>query len=406
MKRQWIYLIGGVLLAVAICLAVFLPKEPGPSTDPTGSTGSTGLPHGSSTNPTNSSGQVILGEDAAVRLFVCGREDHAALEALAAQYQAQSGISCQIVTGNLENMMESEEMPTIFCIHSQTEAEKWADRMLDLTGSAVLEALLSQAFALKLNEKPVAVAMEVECYGLIYNAALLAQAGYTRSDITDLASLQAIAGYITGDRKMLGFDAFCQADWSDTVLTRYLAGISADPAEIRSFFDLYISNSTAKGNPLEQFVAGEVVFYVGGLWEYDQIAALGLNNLDVLPLYTAAGGGFHCTSDFYWCVNSAAPDAQVAASLDFLRWLVTAGEDGAAPADSLNTLLPFADTDGARTAFDRLLRKYLAEETVYVRWEIAEDLTAEALSNLTLALSEYAENATEENWAVVVSLLK
>lgn len=402
MKRQWIILLGSVLLAIAICLAACGGD---PTTAPS-TTGTTGRPNGSSTNPTNSSSQGILGEDAAVRLFVCGREDRAILETLAARYQAQSGISCQIVTGDLENMMESEDVPTIFCIHSQTDAQKWADRMLDLTGSAVLEALLSQAFALKLNEKPVAVAMEVECYGLIYNAALLAQAGYTRSDITDLASLQAIAGYITGDRKMLGFDAFCQADWSDTVLTQYLAGLSTDPAEIRSFFDLYISNATAKGNPLEQFVAGEVVFYVGGLWEYDQIAALGLNNLDVLPLYTADGGGFHCTSDFYWCVNSAAPDAQVAASLDFLRWLVTAGEDGAAPADSLNMMLPFADTDGARTAFDRLLRKYLAEETVYVRWEIAEGLTAEALSDLALALSQYGENATEENWAAVVSLLK
>lgn len=402
MKRQWIILLGSVLLAIAICLAACGGD---PTTAPS-TTGTTGRPNGSSTNPTNSSSQGTLGEDAAVRLFVCGREDRAILETLAARYQAQSGISCQIVTGDLENMMESEDVPTIFCIHSQTDAQKWADRMLDLTGSAVLEALLSQAFALKLNEKSVAVAMEVECYGLIYNAALLAQAGYTRSDITDLASLQAIAGYITGDRKMLGFDAFCQADWRDTVLTQYLAGLSADPAEIRSFFDLYISNATAKGNPLEQFVAGEVVFYVGGLWEYDQIAALGLNNLDVLPLYTADGGGFHCTSDFYWCVNSAAPDTQVAASLDFLRWLVTAGEDGTAPADSLNMMLPFADTDGARTAFDRLLRKYLAEETVYVRWEIAEGLTAEELSDLALALSQYGENATEENWAAVVSLLK
>lgn len=401
MKKPWIILLCCFLLAAVMCLSVSWPRRPGQMTGPGG------IPT-FPTRPTESgdtSGTEPVRE-AAVRLYVCHLDDSEKLEILARQYQDLTGISCQIVTGNLQALMESQEAPTIFCVHSQREATQWADRTVDLTGSAVLEALLSRDFALEMDGKPLGIPMGVDCYGLIYNAALLAQAGYTRSDITDFASLQAIAQYITQDRKVLGFDAFCQPNLEETALTEYLMGISRDSDEIRGFFDLYISNDTATGDPLEQFVAGEVVFYVGGVWEYEQIAALGLSNLDMLPLYTPAGGAFQCIVDGYWAVNAAADANEVVASQDFLGWMVTAGENGTAPADSFDTLLPYADTNGAGTAFDRLLRKYLAGESLSVRWEIAEDLTQRDISNLTVALSRYVKESTDDNWAVITLLMR
>lgn len=400
MKKPWIILLCCFLLAAVMCLSVSWPRNPSQTTQPSGTptvpTGSAG----SSTNGAEPS------REAAVRLYACDLEDRESLEELALQYEELTGISCRILTGNLEALMEGDEAPTIFCVHSQQEVEQWADRMLDLTGSAVLEMLVSPEFALTIEGKPLGVALDAECYGLIYNAALLARAGYTRSDITDFTSLQTITEYITRDRKVLGFHAFCQANLEDTVLARYLAGLSNDPADIRLFFDSYLANATVQGDPLEQFVAGKTVFYVGGVWEYEQIAALGLSNLDILPLYTPGGGSFHCFDAVYWCVNAGALEEDIAAGLDFLNWLVRAGENGSAPADRLDALLPFTGVKGAGTAFERLLKKHIAAEPVRLRWEIAEGMTAEELSDLTLALSRYADQATDENWEAVASLLQ
>lgn len=400
MKKSLIILIGCIFIAAAMCLVVSWPRDPGQTTGPSGTVDPT-------TNPTGSSEPfgTVPDKNAAVRLYICQRDDRAALEALVLQYSQQTGVACQIITGDLTNLMAGEAVPTIFCVHSQEVAQQWEEHMLDLTGTSVLEALLAPDFVLQMDGRPVALAMDVECYGLIYNAALLAQAGYTRSDITDLESLQAIAGYITTDRKVLGFDAFCQLDPEDQILTRCLLGLSDDPDEIRGFFDLYLSNATGKGASLEQFVAGEVVFYVGGLWEYEQISGLGMNNLDILPLYTTTGGALQCVVDDYWAVNATAAAEEVEASLELIRWLISDGEDGVAPAESLDWLLPFADTEGAGTAFDRLLRKYLSAEKIAVAWEIAEGMTEKDISNLTVALSRYAEERTDDNWAAVALLM-
>lgn len=405
MKKHWILITIVAILAVVICLSVIFFRDIGPS----GTTGPS-FPHisrptgtTSSNDPTSPS---FTDPEAVARLYLCGQEDPAAYEALAARYTAATGGQCEIVTGDLEALLENENAPTIFCTHSSDQAAHLAGYMLDLTGSAVMEALYSPDFALYREQIPVALPMDLEGYGIIYNASLLAQAGYTRSDITDFASLKAIVEHISADKKVLGFRPFCKADLGDTVLVEYLAGIPQTPQAVRSFFDLYIANSTTSGDPLTQFLAGKTVFYVGGTWQYDAISDIGINNLDMLPLYTADGGSFQCVCQNWWSVNARAAERDIQASLGFLQWLVQADESGTAPVDSLGWLSPFADATAVSNSFQRLFRKYIATEEVSLRWNIVEGMTAKELADLTAALASYAASPNDDTWAQVAVLLE
>ncbi len=396
MKKQWLILLGCFLLAMVMCLTVSWPETQHESTVPS-----------VSTRPATGSTSGTDGQDPGeVRLYLCHWEDREAFEDLAQQFTELTGVPCRILTGDLAVLMASDTKPTIFGIHSREEAEQWEGSMLDLSGSPVLEQLYADAFALYMDEKPVSLAMDVTGYGLIYNASLLAQAGYTRTDITDYSSLRAVVEYITMDYSVLGFQAFGAADAGNNALAAYLAGISKDPAQIREFFDLYRNNAIHGGDSLARFAEGQTVFYVGGIWEYDGIADLGSHNLDIMPLYTAVGGSFHCVCDTYWSINAQVSQADIQASLDFVNWMVTAREDGSVAVDSLGWLAPFADATGSDNALERLFRKYIATEAVTVRWSVSENMTEQALSQLAAAIAAYAVEGSDEAWAAVEALLK
>lgn len=404
MKKRILVLIICLAAAAAMCLAVSRWPTTGSNNPTTDSTADSREPSGP--RPTGNGGSTApVVTPPEIRLYVCPAEDTALYEDLAAQYAALTGTAVTIVTGDLQPLMDSDTPPTIFCLHSQQEAQQWQDHMYDLSGAPVLEQLYNPNFALTENGKPLALAMDVTGYGLIYNAALLGKAGFTRSDITDFASLRAITQHITEDRKTLGFYPFCTPDLHNTVLTEYLAGISEDPAQIRSFFDLYRNNATASGDPMAQFVSEKIVFYVGGVWDYDRISQLGIHNLDILPIYTTDGGSFHCTSSTYWSVNAQSSDADIQASLDFLNWLVTVDENGNVPVDLLGWLSPFRNATAAEDAFQRLMRKYIAEEPVTLRWEIAPGMSEQELTDLAAALSAYMASPSDDTWAAVAALL-
>lgn len=400
MKKQWFICLGCFLLAALLCLAVSWPRDSSgtglPVIIPTRPTKPTQTTQPSSTEP-EAPGQV--------RLYACGREEVAVYEALALQFTEQTGVECEILTGELSALMESDTAPTVFCVHSREEAAAWAGNMLDLTDSAVLSQLYSGSFALEMGGKPVGLAMDLEGYGLIFNAALLAQAGYTRTDLTDLASLQAAVAHITSDRNVLGFRAFGAVE-TGAGFAAFLSNAGRSSDQIRQLLDLQIENSKTSGDPMKQFVAGQTVFYMGGISDYGAVADMGIHNLDILPLFTEDGGTIHCLCDTYWCVNALSSAADTQVSLDFLQWLVTAGESGAAPVDTLGWLSPFADANWAENAFERALRNHIAQEPVRLYWRFDEGGTPLQWTQLSDAISAYAAKPSDETWAAVEALLK
>ena len=393
MKHRLLILAICFVVAASMCLTVSLVTryqsglgDFGPSTKP-----SLSLP-GESSDKTP--GQV--------RWYVCHREDRAVCQALAQRYTEETGVAVTVVSGALQT--QGQEAASLFCIHNAQTAAQLQGDLYDLSDSGALSALYNPDFALMADGKPVGLAMDVEGYGLLYNAGLLASAGFTRGDIPNFASLQADAQHITQDQKMLGFAAFCAPNGQDLAQAAYLLGMNQSTAQLRDFLKLYTENTTVFGTALEQFAAGKAVFCLGGTKDYAAIAQIGIHNLDILPVFTPDGGSFHFICDTYWSVNAHAGAADIQASLDFLQWVVTADSEGAAPVDSLDWFSPFADAVVAEDPFQKLLRKYMASEPVTVRWEIAA-VSDQDLADWAQALAAYLATPSDHTWAAVEQLL-
>lgn len=389
MKKAWIILAICTVLALGLCLLVSWPDAQG---DPV-VTLPTIRPHTRPTDTTGTTAPEVPGE---VRLYVGGEAEQEAYPLLAQRYTQELGVAVTLV--------EDAAEATVFVVRSQEELAQWQGKLQDLTGAAVLEQLCNPAFALTQDGVPVGVALDVTGYGLIYNKDLLAQVGFTRTDITDFTSLKVAVELSYTERFRLGFYPFGDMDLDGSAFAQLLAGMGEDPAQLRSFVDLYLQNDTPTNPGKELFAAGKVIFYAGGIWEFADLAAVGSHKLDMLPLYTPGGGGIHCISKAYICVNSQAKQQDLEASLAFLDWLVTA-QDGVAPVDSLGVLAPFRDANYAADVYHRILRGYLATDPVLVRWEIAPGFDEEKLQNLTDALNTYCAAPNNDNWAAVEALL-
>lgn len=399
MKKRLIVLLICLVVSAAMCLLVSLQPH---SSGPEDTEGSPTLP--SRPDQTHTHTQIPV-PNHTVRLYICDREDPVVYEALAQRYTALTGIDCEILTGDLDALLDGEGAPTIFCLHSQEAFQQWQSFFYDLTDAAVLDKLYSDSFALKVEGRPVALAMDVTGYGIVYNAALLARAGYTRSDMTDLETFRQVLEAITASQKALGFAAFSTPSFSNTDFIALLVGSSQNPDHIRATLDMILANDAA-GDALDRFVEEKTVFFPIGAWDYETFSQIGFHNLDMLPFYSVDGAAIPCICGHYWAVNGYANPEDIALTLDFLQWVVTAGEDGIAPVDSLGIVSPFEDAAYGADVFTRLLlRKYIATEPVTISWSIAHGMTKKELNNLSIILEVYIANPSDDTWKAVVKLL-
>lgn len=408
--KKWIIELCSIAVVLAVLAAVLLDgrEELSDSTQP---------PAQATAAPTV---PAYLGE---VRIYQCDPQKDDAWKAIAEQYTMQTGVRVTIMTVQsddcadaLAGYMQQTGAPTIFCLHSSADALLWEDHCLDLTGTRIVSHLQNDAFALRDGEAILGVAAEMESYGLIYNAQLLARAGYTASDITDLTALRDIAQDITANRRTLGFSAFVSPDLRSTAhrsMLCLLAGVSNDAAAVRSIVELYAANcaadvadfsQTTAQDALDDFLSGKAVFYPGGTWEYEKFDTIKDYNLGFVPIYTAdttneTGLDHLCTR--YWCINSQTSPLDQAASLSFLNWLVTAKEDEAAPADALEQLMPYRMTRYTANALEQLALESLRKGVATVREDPCGALSTALLEQLGDALAAYAASPTQELWDLV-----
>ncbi len=400
----------GLTLALLL-LAACTPTAPSAGTGSSATAGSSPLPPLTTQTPT-AYPTIPPEERGQVRLYTCNSELYDIYTRLAADYTKVSGVEVSVILGQgdcreaLQAAMDGENAPTIFCLHGAEDLNYWQEALYDMTGSAVVSQLSSLAFAQKLDDKILAVAADVQGYGLIYNASLLAKAGFTRSDIKDFAYLELVCQRIS--TKKPGFSAFSALDFSDP--GHYgngcmLSGISADAQELRSFLQLYLAHDKASTDPLSQFLTEKTLFYLGGTWDYDRVAALGDNKLDILPAFSVSGGSLRCNVSLAWGVNAHVGEKDIRQSLDFLRWLVVAGPDGSAPVDSLELLAPYRAASYYGNKLEEKLRDYMSAEPVSVDWNCCGYLSDDQLQALSSALSTYVKSTTDENWQKVESIL-
>lgn len=411
MKKR-IYICGAVVAAVLILVLALLPR------DQQDSTPTTDAPTAPSATTPEEKGKVVI--------YQCDPQLAAAWKALAQSYTAQTGIPVTIVSDtsgscdDLPGRMESDNAPTVFCLHSREDLKKWQSACLDLTGSAIANALCSQDFALKTDGGIWGVAANVESYGLICNTNLLARAGYTEGDIETFTQLKNIVQLITASKKEFGFSAFATPNLGNTghgSLLCLLAGLRHDPIALRTFWDLYSTNCSspaaslignADNSAYQEFLQDKAVFFLGGTWLYDEFAEMDDYNLRILPVYTDdehqdLGLYSHCTA--YWCVNAASKELDQQASLDFLAWLVTAQAEQAAPVDDLKMLSPYRDAAFAANPLEAVVREYMRNERAGIEWRDCDALSKDKLAAFGQALAAYAAAPDDAKWDAVLQIL-
>lgn len=399
MKHRIFVAVACVVLAAVILLLlpsahpqVSTPTKPH-HTAPSGT-----KPTNPQTDPPEASGTV--------RLYSCNEAWAAALEVLAAQYTDLTGVPVLVLRpetddcqASLELLLESEDPPTVLCVHSQSQLQDRKDDLLNLKNTAFASSLYAASYGLYLEGRLVAVPMDLEGFGLLLNAEVLgAKGALSRNDITDRQTL-AMAAQILKDNSVKAFPA---ADF-DT-LTAVCLMLRSDASQLREFLDLYMSNCHTSGDARDQFRDGQCAFYLGGTWSYprlfsDEEQALQVRNLDILPAFTA--GGMQYLFSTAWCVNGSARQADVDATLAFLAWLVSPGEDGTVPVDALQTLTPFASSGWYGNQLEKKLLSYMNAEPAVVRWTPASgDYT-----KLLVAMQTYMESRTDENWNLLQVIL-
>lgn len=372
-------------------------------------------------------------------------EQDAQWQAIAKAYTESTGIPVTVVTaasGQYETQLMSEmgktEAPTLFQVNGPVGLNNWKDYCYDLSGSDIYKNLTSQDFALKNGDEVAGIAYVIETYGIIYNKALLEQAGYTQEDIQSFADLKKAADDIQARKDELGVKgAFTSAgmdgssDWrfkthlaNLPIYYEYKAdGISSTDAvkgtyldDYRQIWDLYITDATCSGAELSaktgddaaaEFANGEAVFYQNGTWAYDQIKDLGDENLGMLPIYIGADGevnqGLCSGSENYWCVNKNAAPEDIQATLDFINWCVTSDAGTTAMAEDLGFVIPFQAAKATTNPLVAIANEYVAEGKTSVDWCFSTMPSEEWKNGVGTALTAYAADPTDANWTAVTA---
>ena len=337
-----------------------------------------------------------------------------AWQALAAQYTELTGVPVTVVTaasGTYSETLTAEmdkgaSAPTLFQCGNQAGVATWGDYCYDFTGTDVYAQMTTDDFNLfKDSGEVAAIGYCYECFGIIVNKALLTQAGYSLDQITDFASLKAIAEDIHSRAAELGFDAFTSSGLDGSSSWRFSGhlanmplfyefrddGVTAQPATItgayldnyKNIWDLYINNSatdptqlaTATGDQAEaEFGQGQAAFYQNGSWEYSNLTTtygMSADDLAMIPIYCGVAGEENAAvcagTENCWAVNSQASAEDIQATLDFLYWVVTSDEGTTMMAEQFGPI-PFMDAKETENVFFNDANQQLAEGKYVVTW--------------------------------------
>ena len=295
-----------------------------------------------------------------------------AWQKVAAAYTEQTGVPVKVVTAasgtyqeTLTAEMDKSEAPTMSQVGNQGAVDTWGEYCYDLTNTDVWNEMTTHAFDLT-NEDgfTYSIGYCYECFGIIVNKALLEKAGHSIDEINNFDSLKAVADDIHARAAELGFDAFSSAGLDGSSSWRFSGHLAnmplfyefrdddvhSKPATItgayldnfKAIWDLYITDSATTGADLlaatgdaseAEFGNGEAVFYQNGSWEYSALTekyGMKAEDLQMIPIYCGVKGeeeaGLCSGTENCWAVNAEASEADIQATLDFMKWVVTSEE--------------------------------------------------------------------------------
>ena len=357
-----------------------------------------------------------------------------AWQALAKEYTKETGVDVTVVTAasnkyeeTLMAEMSKSEAPTLFHVNGPVGLKNWKDYAMDLSDTDVYKNLNGDEYALKDGDEVKGIAMAVETYGIITNTKLLKEAGYTVDDIQSFDDLKKVAEDITARKDELGFAAFTSAGMDDSSDWRFKTHLSNLPIyfeyqdenetstdaikgtyldNYKNIFDLYINNSTCDPKELAsktgddseaEFINGEAVFFQNGSWEYGNVVGdkkLSADDVTMIPIYIGVGDEANqglCTgTENYWCVNSAADEKDIQATLDFLNWCVSSDKGTTAMADDMGFVIPFKDAKDTDNVFVQKDKEMQAAGKTTIPWDFTTIPSEQWKADLSSALTAYA----------------
>ena len=374
-------------------------------------------------------------------------ESDEAWQTLAKTYTEQTGVPVKIVTAasgtyqeTLTAEMDKSEAPTMFQVGNQGAVDTWGEYCYDLTNTDVWNEMTTHAFDMVGDDGfTYSIGYCYECFGIIVNKALLEQAGHSIDEITNFESLKAVADDIHARASELGFDAFSSAGLDGSSSWRFSGhlanmplyyefrddGVTSQPATItgayldnfKAIWDLYTTDSATTGADLlaatgdaseAEFGNGEAVFYQNGSWEYSNLVGnFGMDpaNLQMIPIYCGVEGeedaGLCSGTENCWAVNAEADEADIQATLDFMKWVVTSDEGTTLLADEFGPC-PFKSAKTPENVFFADANDLTAEGKYVVTWAFnytpaVDDWRAAVVD----ALGQYT--AGTGDWDAVVS---
>ena len=379
-------------------------------------------------------------------------EADSALQEIAKLYTEETGVEVKVVTAasgeyntQLIAELDKKEAPTLFNVGNPGAVKTYGDYCYDLTGTAVMGEL-NQDIVLYTPAGTVAsIGYCTESFGIIVNKTLLAEAGYGIEDITDFASLKAVADDIHARAAELGFDAFSSAGLDGSSSWRFSGhlanmplyyefrdnGVTSQPAEItgayldafKNIWDLYITDTAVTGADLAtatgdmskaEFLEKKAVFYQNGSWEYASLIEAGFTDeeLQMIPLYCGVEGeneaGLCSGTENCWAVNKNASEADIQATLDFMYWMVTS-EAGTQCMTEQFGAIPYKSAPENTNLFINNAAEYVNDGKYSVSWAFnftpAVDTwragVVDALTKYTAGAGDWAgvETAFVQGWA-------
>ena len=376
-------------------------------------------------------------------------ESDEALQEIAKMYTEETGVAVKVVTAasgtyneTLTAQMDKSDAPTMFVVGNTAAVENWGDYCLDLTGTDLANELNTDAYMLyDADGKLCSIGYCYECYGIIVNKELLVKAGYAEDYIVNFETLKEVAEDVHARAAELGFDAFTSAgmdgssSWRFTGhlinLEYYYESVDAPeawtscPASIegtymdnyRNLYDLMVVNSATDRADLAnggfdaaaEFANGEALFYFNGNWEWSGLSEKGMKaeNLSMIPYYCGVEGeekaGLNCGTENYWAVNSEASEEDIAATLAFMKWLVTDPEASALAVGTFG-VMPYKNAAESTNPFLADANAYANAGHYTMPWVTNYQPNVDAYrATAVSALNAYNADPTDENWASVVT---
>ena len=404
----------------------------------------------------------VMADDAAGKVYYLNfkPEQDQQWQDLAKAYTDETGVPVEVVTaasGTYEETLKSEiaksDAPTLFQVNGPVGLAAWKDYCADLSGTDVYSHVKSDDFVLKDGDEVKGIAYVLETYGLIYNKTVLnAYCGMDGAKVTSIdeinsfAKLKEVADDIQsrlaevseaagpeydlkGAFTSAGMDS--SSDWRFKTHLANLPiyyeykdeGIDNTDAikgtyldNYRQIWDLYINNATCKPTELStktaddataDFVTGDAVFYQNGTWEYNNIKDVGDDNLGILPIYIGVEGeedqGICTGTENYWCVNSKASEDDIQATLDFMNWCVTSDDGVKAMCKDMGFTIPFKKNLKSDNVLVNEANKYTEDGKTPVSWNFSTMPSEEWKNGVGSALTSYAADPTDANWAKVTT---